>query len=335
MADSLTLGTDVDAVSSPIEHLTTCRKGGQKSSLSDDVKLKLAQDISSQLDLRHIVLIPEKRNKTYVIEKLLALINEYLTSITVNKATLNKWLVDCMAECVDWEAELLTEEKDVGSKKSRQDNMPDDSHKLAWVQLMRDIRALTVKDRPDSGHSKKRCKLNGLTGKIITPSLPEPRPSIASTVRKAAMKRWPPCWKQARSSAATCSCTCGWGRGGDCASDEPAGSAHARADGDEEQIARTGRACERRTAREGPRARIQDCRRPRVQDLARVRAQDRACRTARAQDRARAQGARARACAQAARARPSCCLLQFLLLSLLGNPLHPRTDFHNTLSVHS
>jgi hypothetical protein len=183
MADSLPLGTDVDAVPSPIEHLTTGHKGGQKSSLSDDVKLKLAQDISSQLDIRHIVLIPEKRNKTHVIEELLALTNEYLTPITVNKATLNKWLVDFMQECVDWKAELLTEEKDGGSKKRRQDNLPDDSHKLAWVQLMRDIRALTVKDRPESGHSKKRCKLNGLTCKIITSSLPESRSSIAGTVR--------------------------------------------------------------------------------------------------------------------------------------------------------
>ena len=98
MADSMPLDTDVDAVPSPIEHLTNSRKGGQKSSLSDDVKLKLAQDISSQLDIRHIVLIPEKRNKTHVIEELLALTNEYLTPITVNKATLNKWLVDCMQE---------------------------------------------------------------------------------------------------------------------------------------------------------------------------------------------------------------------------------------------
>ncbi len=61
-----------------------------------------------------------------MIEELLALTKEYLTPITVNKATRNKWLVDCMAESVDWEAELLTEEKDDGSKKSRQDNMPYD-----------------------------------------------------------------------------------------------------------------------------------------------------------------------------------------------------------------
>ncbi len=97
MADSLPLGTDVDAVPSPIEHLTTGRKGGQKSSFSDDVKLKLAHDISSQLDIRHILLIPEKINKTHVIEELLAVTNEYLNPITVNKATLNKWLADCMA----------------------------------------------------------------------------------------------------------------------------------------------------------------------------------------------------------------------------------------------
>jgi hypothetical protein len=62
MADSLPLGTDVYAVPSPIVHLKTGRKGGQKSSLSD-VKLKLAQDISPQLDIRHILLIPEKKKK--------------------------------------------------------------------------------------------------------------------------------------------------------------------------------------------------------------------------------------------------------------------------------
>ena len=63
MADSLPLGTDVNAVPSPIARLKTGPKGGQKSSLSDDVKLKLAQHISSQLDIRHILLIPGKRNK--------------------------------------------------------------------------------------------------------------------------------------------------------------------------------------------------------------------------------------------------------------------------------
>ena len=78
-----------------------------------------------------------------------------------------------------WEAELTTEEKDGGSKKSGQDNMPDDAHKLAWVQLMRDTRAILVKDRPESAPMKKKCKFNGLTGKIITPSLPALRPSIA------------------------------------------------------------------------------------------------------------------------------------------------------------
>ncbi len=44
------------------------------------------------------------------------LTNEYFTPITVNQATLNKWLVDCMADCVEWEAEKLTEGKDGGSK---------------------------------------------------------------------------------------------------------------------------------------------------------------------------------------------------------------------------
>jgi hypothetical protein len=115
----------------------------------------------------------------HVIEELLAHTNEYLTPVTITKATLNKWLGECILECVEWEAEQLTEEKDGGSKKSGQDNMPDDSHKLAWVQLMRETRALTAKHHLESVQSKKKCKFNGLTGKIITPSLPAPRPSIA------------------------------------------------------------------------------------------------------------------------------------------------------------
>jgi hypothetical protein len=57
--------------------------------------------------------------------------------------------------------------------------MPDDSHKLAWVQSMRETRALTAKHHPASVQSKKKCKFNGLTGKNITPSLPAPRPSIS------------------------------------------------------------------------------------------------------------------------------------------------------------
>ncbi len=61
-----------------------------------------------------------------MIEELLALTNEYLTPFTVTKATLNTWRVGCMAQCVEWEAELSTEKKEGGSKKSGQDNMPDD-----------------------------------------------------------------------------------------------------------------------------------------------------------------------------------------------------------------
>ena len=45
-----------------------------------------------------------------------------------------------------------------------------------------------VKDRPDSGHIKKKCKFNGLTGKIITPSLPVPRPSIAGAAAPTAIE---------------------------------------------------------------------------------------------------------------------------------------------------
>ena len=114
------------------------------------------------------------------------LTNEYLTPITITKATLNKWIGECIEACIEWEEEILTEDKDGGSKKSGQDNMPDDSHKRAWVQLMRDTRALTVKDRPESAQGKKKPKFNGLTGKIITPSLSVLRPSIAGAAAPTA-----------------------------------------------------------------------------------------------------------------------------------------------------
>ena len=52
-------------------------------------------------------------------------------------------------------------------------------HKLAWVQLMRETKALLDKERPESNPIKKKSRFNGLTGKIITPSLPVQRPSIA------------------------------------------------------------------------------------------------------------------------------------------------------------
>ncbi len=55
-----------------------------------------------------------------MIEELLAHTSEYLTPVTITKATLNKWIGECILECVEWEAELLTEEKDFGSKKSGQ-----------------------------------------------------------------------------------------------------------------------------------------------------------------------------------------------------------------------
>ncbi len=71
------------------------------SALSDDVRLKLAQHISSELDIRHVILIPGKRNKIHVIEELLAHTNEYLTPVTITKATLNKWICECIEECVE------------------------------------------------------------------------------------------------------------------------------------------------------------------------------------------------------------------------------------------
>ena len=141
MADSVPLDTAADSVPIPIARQKTVPKGGHKAVLTDDVKLKLAQHISSELDVRHVLLISGKRNKQHVVDEMLVLTNEYLFPSQITKPTLSKWIVECIAECVEWEAELSTEEKDGGSKKSGQDNMPDDSHKLAWVQLMREARA--------------------------------------------------------------------------------------------------------------------------------------------------------------------------------------------------
>ena len=179
MADSLPLGAAVDPVSSPIERLTSRPKGGPKTSLTDDVKLKLAEHIQSDLEVRHLLLIPGRRNKKHFLEELLVETNNSLTPITITLGTLNKWLAACLEEAVEWESEALTEEKDGGSKKSGQDNMPNDAYKQAWVQLMKEARVLIRQDNPESGQSKKKTKFNGLTGKIITPSLPAPRPSIA------------------------------------------------------------------------------------------------------------------------------------------------------------
>jgi len=71
--------------------------------LSDDVKLKLAEHISSGLDIRYVLLIPVKKNKQHITAELLDLINEYLTPVRVTKHTLNKWLADCIVESVECE----------------------------------------------------------------------------------------------------------------------------------------------------------------------------------------------------------------------------------------
>ncbi len=181
LADSVPLDTAVDSVPIPIARQKTDQKGGPKAVLTDDVKLKLAQHISSELDARHVLLISGKRDKNHVVDEMLELTNEYLVPSQITKATLNKWIFECIAECVEWEAEFSIEEKNGGSKKSGQDNMPDDSHKVARVQLMREAKARSDEDRPGSAQKKQRVQFNGLTGKIITPSLFAPRPSIAGT----------------------------------------------------------------------------------------------------------------------------------------------------------
>jgi hypothetical protein len=99
-----------------------------------------------------------------LFDEMLVLTNEYIFPSQITKPTLCKWIAECIAECVEWEAEVSTEEKDGCSKKSGQDNMPDKSHKLAWVQLMREVGVLTVGDRPARAQKKQKVKFDGLTG---------------------------------------------------------------------------------------------------------------------------------------------------------------------------
>jgi len=69
MADSLPLGTAVESVPIPIARLKSGPKSGVKSALSDDVRLKLAQHINSELEIRHVLLIQGKRNKSHVMDE--------------------------------------------------------------------------------------------------------------------------------------------------------------------------------------------------------------------------------------------------------------------------
>jgi hypothetical protein len=72
-----------------------------------------------------------------------------------------------MNDCLVWEEELATEEKDGGSKKSEEDATPETPHKQAWVQLMRDVRERM--DREEA-QKKKKPKFNAPTALHITSS---------------------------------------------------------------------------------------------------------------------------------------------------------------------
>ena len=48
------------------------------------------------------------------------LTNEYLFPSQITKPNLSKWMVECIAGCVEWEEKLATKEKDGSSKKSRE-----------------------------------------------------------------------------------------------------------------------------------------------------------------------------------------------------------------------
>jgi hypothetical protein len=62
MADSVPLDAAVFSVPIPIARQKTVLKGVPKAVLSDDVKLKLAEHINSDMEVRHVLLISGKRN---------------------------------------------------------------------------------------------------------------------------------------------------------------------------------------------------------------------------------------------------------------------------------
>jgi hypothetical protein len=71
------------------------------------------------LDVRHVILISGTKNKGHVVDEMLVLTNEYIFPSQITKQTFCKWIVECIAECVEWEAEVSesTQEKDGGSRK--------------------------------------------------------------------------------------------------------------------------------------------------------------------------------------------------------------------------
>ncbi len=165
-------GDDSTADPVPLSRQKTGPKCGM-SALTDDMRQKLADFFADDLDIRYIGLVVGKRNQGHVIEELLKHVNDYIVPVTITRATLKRWLSACMNDCLVWEEEIATEEKDGGSKKSGEDATPETPHKQAWVQLMRDVRERM--DREEA-QKKKKAKFNAPSALIST----SPRPYIAS-----------------------------------------------------------------------------------------------------------------------------------------------------------
>ena len=175
MAASLPDGDDASSVPLALVRQKTGPKGSQ-SGLGDDIKLKLAEFITDDFEALHVVLISGKRNQASALEDLLQKLLEYMVPVTIAKVTLKRWLAECMKECLVWEEEYSTEEKDGGSKKSGADNIREAPHKLAWVQLMRDVREQN--NRVEARKTKK-SKFNHQPTTSAQSGIPAPRPSIA------------------------------------------------------------------------------------------------------------------------------------------------------------
>ncbi len=65
----------MDPVPIPIARLKTVSKGVPKASFSDDMKLKIAEHINSDIEVRHVFLISGKRNEQHVVDEMLVATN--------------------------------------------------------------------------------------------------------------------------------------------------------------------------------------------------------------------------------------------------------------------
>ena len=96
MADCVPLDTSVDSVHIPVARQKSIPKGFTKAVLSDDVKLKLAEHINSEMEVRHVLLISGNRNKQHVVEEMLLATNEYLIPSQITEVGIQRCQADVL-----------------------------------------------------------------------------------------------------------------------------------------------------------------------------------------------------------------------------------------------